>query len=165
MKILAILSMFLLSACSSIPTLDDVAQLSPWYKRNEVKQVSVYVTPDEGLRHAVNIDVVFVYKYTLLTMVSGMNALDWFEQKSAIKAGYGKSIDILEWQMVAGFADQKLELPERHADAYAVIAFAYYPENPDAKVVLTEIETPWVVFTSGKLTTAETAPVNYSEGS
>ncbi len=153
-----------ISACTSVPTLSDIAKLAPWYSYNEVEEISVYVEPDPELRYALNVDVIFVYQDLLLTMVNGFSALDWFSQKPAILSSYGSSLDVLQWQVVPGFAEQSKKLPERHSDAIAVLAFVYYPPNPDAKAVLTELKTPWLIFKEGKLTTLAQPPLGQTKG-
>lgn len=153
----------LLSACSSVPSLSDIAKLSPFYKANQVKSIAVYVAPDDTLRYAISIDVVFVYSEAVLTMVNGMNATDWFSKKAGLTSGFGNQLEVLEWQMVAGYADDQTKLPSNHASALAVIAFAYYPDNPNAMVVLTEMETPWILFSDGNLTAVSQAPTSSSD--
>lgn len=149
-----------LGACSSLPTLKDIAKISPWYKANKVESISVFVPADPELRYALNIDVAFVYTDAVLAMVNGLNGSDWFVQKPGIKAGYGDQIKIMQWQMVAGYADEGRLLPSDHSDALAVVAFAYYPENPNTKVILNEMEAPWLVFSQGKLSASNNAPLS-----
>lgn len=163
-SLLLLIGLSQLIACSSLPTLDDIAQLSPWYTYNEVEEITVYVHPDPELRYALNIDVIFIYQELVQTMVSDLTAIDWFSQKAGILASYGRQIDVLEWQVVPGFADQSLDLPKRHGDAIAVVAFVYYPPNPDTKAVLTEITTPWLVFKDGKLSTLTQPPLLSGKG-
>jgi len=153
-----------LSACSSVPTLSDIAKLSPWYTYNEVEEISLYVAPDPELRYALNIDVIFVYQDLLLTVLGDFSALDWFAQKPAILSSYSSDIDVLQWQVVPGFAEQSKTLPQRHSDAIAVMAFVYYPPNPDTKAVLTELKTPWLIFKQGKLSTLEHPPLGITKG-
>lgn len=153
-----------LNACSSFPTLKDIAKLSPWYRYNDVEQITLFVHPDPELRYALSIDVVFIYQDLVQTVLSDLTAVDWFSQKTGLLANYGHQIDVLEWQIVPGFAEQSLALPKRHSDAKAVIAFAYYPPNPDTKAVLTELATPWLIFKGGKLSTLAKPPLSLGKG-
>lgn len=150
-----------LGGCSS---LSDIKKLSPWYSANDVERISVYVAPDPALQFAVSIDVVFVYTEAVNIMLSGMNASDWFSQKPAITAGYSNQMDLLEWQMVPGFTDEGRPLPDKHSDALAVMAFAYYPDNPDAKVLISTLKRPWLVFANGSLSATESPPVHTAAG-
>ena len=146
-----------LMGCSSLPSLKD---LNPWHKENQVRSLSVFVAPDPSLRFALNIDVVFVYSDAVLAMVNNLKGNEWFSQKSGIVSAYSNQVKVLEWQMVSGYADEGRSLPEDHSDALAVIAFAYYPPNPDARVVLNEFKNPWLVFAQGKLVASEVAPIS-----
>lgn len=157
-KLLLILLM--LNGCSTFSSI--YSTLNPWSSENEVKSISVYVTPDPELLHAVSIDVVFIYTDTVHAMLAGLDAIQWFAQKQGVVSGYQTQLDILEWQMVRGYGDQSKSLPEDHKDAIAVMAFAYSPDNPNAKAVLTELSSPWVVFKDKKLTTLKEAPVSYT---
>ena len=149
-----------LSGCSGFSTI--YSTVNPWSRENEVDIISVYVAPDPELLHAVSIDVVFIYTETVHAMLAGLDAIQWFEQKQGVIAGYQTQFDLLEWQMVRGYSDQTQSLPEDHKDAIAVMAFAYSPDNPNAKAVLTELTSPWIVFEDKQLTTLQEAPVSYT---
>jgi len=153
----------LLGGCSS---LSYVNSLMPWHRNNQVDEISVYVTPDTDVAYAISIDVVFIYSDVVQTMLSGLDAVQWFQQKAAIKGGYGPQLEILEWQMVKGYGanNSSQPLPENHKDAINVMAFAYSPDNPKAKAVLTELATPWVVFDKGQLKVVTSAPVSTNGG-
>ncbi len=149
----------LLSSCSSLSSINSA--LNPWSRENEVDSIFVYVAPDPELVHAVNIDVVFIYTDTVHAMLAGFDAIQWFEQKQGVISGYQTQLDILEWQMVRGYGEQAQSLPEDHKDAVAVMAFAYSQDNPNAKAVLTELSSPWIIFENKQLTTQQQAPVSY----
>lgn len=142
-----------LSGCATI------SQYMPWYSPNDVEQISVYVKPDPQINHAIEIDVVFVYSDTLETMLNGFSSQQWFEQKSGIISGYSHEMETLSWQLVSGYSDNSKSLPEKHKDALTVIAFANYPSNPNTKAVITNLETPWLIFDAAKMTVQNKAPI------
>lgn len=149
-----------LCGCSVLPSLNS---LNPWSSENSIESISVYIAPDPDLQHALNIDVVFIYSDTVHAMLAGFDAIQWFQQKSGVVAGYKTQLDILEWQMVSGYGDSAKSLPENHKDAIAVMAFAYFPDNPNAKAILTDLKTPWLVFESKQLKVQQEAPVSYNK--
>ncbi len=154
---------FLLLALSACTTLSGIySTLNPWHSENKVNSIAVYVKPDPELLHAVNIDVVFIYTDTVHAMLAGLDAIQWFQQKGGVIAGYSTQLDIMEWQMVSGYGVETKSLPKKHKDAIAVMAFAYSPDNPNAKAVLTELSTPWLVFESKQLKTQLKPPVSYN---
>ncbi len=153
-----ILIVGLLSGCSVMSGLETLNSWMPWYRNNQVDSVAVYVKPDPDLDHAVSIDVVFIYDDMIQTMLKEFDAIQWFEKKQALMVSYAPQLDVLQWQMVSGYGRKTKQLPEKHKDAIAVMAFAYYPSSPNTKAVLTDLETPWVVFDSNKLITQSGPP-------
>ena len=143
----------MLSACSGIK------KLNPWHTNNDVEAISVYVEPDPALRHAVSIDVLFVYSEKALTAIGNLTATDWFSQKRGLMANYSHELSVLSWQIVKNYTGVSKTLPTDHADAIAVLAFAFYPANPNAKAILTELETPWLVFSKGRLKAVTEPPL------
>ncbi|MDN4504007.1 hypothetical protein QX776_16460 [Alteromonadaceae bacterium BrNp21-10] len=151
------LLMMVLTYLSACTLLNDV---NPWARNNQVNSVAVYVAPNENLHHAISIDVLFIYSNEALAALTDVNSNQWFQQKSAFLAGYQASIDILQWQMVAGFSDESIALPTNHKKALAVIAYADHPQNPNGKVILTDFKTPWLIFSNGQLKVQLTPPVS-----
>ncbi len=141
-----------MTACSTLE------KSMPWYRANQVNSISVYVVPDSNIRYAINIDVVFIYQEVALTVLTTMNAQDWFKQKDALLSAYGNQIDLLQWQIINGFGDNQKSLPNAHKQAIAVIAFANYPDNPNAKADLTTVCNPWLVFEGGELSVQAKSP-------
>lgn len=152
----------LLSGCSIMSGLDTLNSWMPWYRNNQVDSIAVYVKPDPELEHAVSIDVVFMYDDMIQTMLKEFDAIQWFEKKQALMTSYAPQLDVLQWQMVSGYGQKEKQLPEKHKDAIAVMAFAYYPGSPNTKAVLTDLETPWIVFDSDKLIT-QSGPPNFNK--
>jgi len=165
MKLLAVAVLVLnLSACSVLPSVNDIKQAMPWYRANQVDQIGVYVVPDATLQYAINIDVVFIYNTLTNTVISGLTAEQWFQQKNGLKASYGQYIKTLEWQMVSGYGDNSKALPGNHKKALAVIAFALSPKNPNAKVDISQLSTPWLVFDKQQLTVKVSPPNSVVKG-
>ena len=141
-----------LSACSTIE------KSAPWYRANAVDSISVYVVPDPNIRYAISIDVVFIYQEVALTVLTTMSAQDWFLQKDALLSAYGNQIDLLQWQIINGFGDNQKPLPNDHKEAIAVIAYANYPPNPNAKADLTTLRNPWLIIENGELSAKVRSP-------
>lgn len=131
----------------------------PWVDENSIEEISVYVFPDQELRYAVNIEVVFVFSDMTNTVVNAMNAKDWFEKKTEILSSYSKDIAVMQWQIVNGLGKNNNDLPIDHEQAINVIAFAKIPNNPNAKVLITDFKTPWITLKSGILTVTDKSPV------
>jgi len=157
-KLLVMVIAFCISACSMLPNFENIKEAMPWYRANQVNQIGVYVAPDATLQYAINIDVVFIYNALTKTVISGLTAEQWFQQKNGLKAAYGQHINTLEWQLVSGFGDDSKILPRNHKQAIAVIAFALSPKNPTAKVEITQFNSPWLVFDEQQLTVQLTPP-------
>jgi len=155
---------FSVTACSILPNFNDIKQAMPWYRANQVDKIAVYVVPDATLQYAINIDVLFIYNTLAHTVISGLTAEQWFQQKNGLKASYGQHIKTLEWQMVSGYGDDSKPLPSNHKRAIAVIAFALSPKNPNAKIEITEFSTPWLVFDKQQLTVKLTPPNSAAQG-
>ncbi len=135
----------------------------PWYRANAVDSIAVYVVPDPDLGYAINIDVVFIYQEVALTVLKTMSAQDWFQQKDALLSAYGNQIDLLQWQIINGFGDNKKRLPNDRKQAIAVIAYANYPPNPNAKADLTTLSNPWLIFENGELSAKTKSPALSNE--
>lgn len=144
--------LFSMSGCTSVKS------INPWHKNNKVKALSLFVTQDPNLRHAVDIDVVFVYGEIVYAVVSDIDSVQWFEQKAGILSGYGDKVKIKSWELVKGFGVQSNKLPKRSRKATAVFAFVDDPQNPNAKAVISDFKTPWIVYDSGKLMVSDAAP-------
>ena len=151
---LLLLSM-MLTGCS---TLQSINESMPWHSGNQVETVGLKVNFDAQLQHAVSVDVVFIYDENLIAMLSNASAAQWFAEKKGYMANYGFNMDILHREIVPGYSEVISELPERHKDANAVIAFAFYPQNPNAKADLTELPTPWLLFDAQQMQVAAAAP-------
>lgn len=152
---LSLLVVVWLQACS---TMQSVNESMPWFSGNEVESIGLKVNFDAQLQHAISVDVVFVYDENLIALLSNADAGQWFAEKQGYISNYGFNMDILHREIVPGYSELIMALPEKHSDAKAVIAFAYYPLNPNAKAVLTEIPTPWLLFDAQNMQVMATAP-------
>lgn len=145
----------LLTACSTVKSINESM---PWYAANEVKSVGLMVKFDAQLQHAISVDVVFAYDENLVALLSNATATQWFSQKMGYIASYGHNMDIVHREIVPGYSEHITELPGRHSDAKAVVAFAYYPDDPTTIAVLTPFATPWLLFSAQTMTLLQTAP-------
>lgn len=146
---------FWLSGCSTIQSINESM---PWHSGNEVESIALQVKFDAQLQHAVSVDIVFVYDDNLIALLSNASAAQWFMEKKGYMANYGINMDIIHREIVPGYSESIVELPERHKDAKSVIAFALYPQNPNAKADLTLLATPWLLFDAQQMQVAAAAP-------
>lgn len=151
----ALVLSWLMSACS---TVESINESMPWYAANEVESVGLMVKFDAQLQHAISVDLVFAYDENLVALLSNATATQWFTQKTGYIASYGHNMDIVHREIVPGYSEHITELPERHSDAKAVVAFAYYPNDPTTIAVLTPFPTPWLLFSAQTMTLLQTAP-------
>lgn len=141
-----------ITGCSSVKS------VNPWHKNNKVKAVSLFVAQDPNLRHAVDIDVVFVYGDIAYAVVSDINSVQWFEQKVGIRSGYGDKIKLKSWELVKGFGVQSKDLPKKSRKADGVFVFVNDPQNPNAKVVISDFKKPWIIYDGGNLSVTSSPP-------
>lgn len=145
----------LISACS---TVESINESMPWHSGNEVESVGLMVKFDAQLQHAISVDVVFAYDENLVALLSNATATQWFTQKTGYIASYGHNMDIVHREIVPGYSELITALPERHSDAKAVVAFAWYPDDPTTIAVLTPLPTPWLLFDAQTMTLLQTMP-------
>lgn len=150
-----------LMACSTLQT---IQESMPWYSGNEIETIGLKVNYDASLQHAISVDIVFVYDENLQALLSGATAEQWFSQKNGYIASYGTNMDVIHREVVPGYSEFITELPDRHSDAGTVIAFAYYAQNPNAKALITELETPWLLFDESQMTVVSEAPITADGG-
>ena len=141
-KYLLSLLLLMLSGCFASNSL---------FGQNGVESIGVYVAPNSELKYAVSIDVVFVYSEDLASRLADINGETWFQQKSAIISSYSSQLDLLEWQIVNGYADESRILPKGHRKAIKVLAFMYYPGSEQTRVDITNTSAPWLVVESKRL--------------
>jgi hypothetical protein len=134
---------FAVTACSILTSFN---KAMPWFSGNQVQSIGLKATFEEQLLHAIPVDVVFVYDQNLITLFANADADQWFSEKQKYIASYGFDLDIIHSEIVPGQCMLITELPNNHSEAKAVFAFAYYPLNPNAKAVLTELTTPWLLL-------------------
>lgn len=144
-----------LSACS---TMQSMNESMPWFSGNEVESVGLKVNFDAQLQHAISVDIVFIYDENLIALLSNADATQWFSEKAGYISSYGPSMDVIHREIVPGYSELMTELPDNHSDAKAVLAFAYYPLNPNAKAVLTSLPTPWLLFDAETVQILTVAP-------
>lgn len=156
----------LVSGCSTISSAIEtsVATVNPWHTYNAVESIGLKVNPSTALKHAVSVDIVFAYDENLTTLLTSVSAQQWFNERSGYKASYGLNMDIVHREIVPGYSEIMTQLPERHGQAKAVFAFAFFPTNPNAKAVLSEVATPWLIFDAGQMTMLGQAPGGEAEG-
>ena len=150
----------LLSGCSTIET---VNEYMPWYSGNEVQSIGLKVNSGSAMKYAVSVDIVFAYDENLLALMDSMSSEQWFKEKSGYLASYGHNMDVMQRQIVPGYSELIEVLPGRSVMAKGVYAYAFYPNNPNAKAVLTAVATPWLIFDAQQMTLIAAAPVTTTE--
>ena len=153
--ILAGILTVLVTGCSTVAT---VNEYMPWYAGNQVESVGLKVNTGATMKHAVSVDIVFAYDENLITLLTGISSEQWFNEKRGYMASYGVNMDVIERQIVPGYSELLTEFSERSNDAKGVFAFAWFPSNPNAKAVMTEVATPWLIFEQGQMTMVSAAP-------
>lgn len=146
--VLLSMTLFASVGCS---TISNINEAMPWHSANEVKTLGISVSYDNQLQHAISVDVVFVYDIALAGMLTSASAIQWFDERPGYLASYSQNLDVIHREIVPGYNEVIDTLPDRHSDAIAVLAFAYYPLNPNTKADLTLLATPWLVFDSQQM--------------
>ena len=136
----------MLLATTACSTIESVNEYMPWYSGNQVQSVGLQVSAGATMDHAISVDVIFAYDENLLALLSGMSSEQWFKEKQGYLASYGVNMDVIQRQIVPGYSEHILNLPGRSHLAGGVFAFALYPNNPNAKAVLSATATPWLIF-------------------
>ena len=131
--------------------------LNPWHKYNSVEEISIYIAPDPNLHFAISIDVVFIYNPETVSLFDKLDGNQWSKTKQFILAGRGSEIDVLQWQLVAGFEDRSRVLPENHEKAVKVLAFMNYPGSEATSVEITQFVSPRLLVESRQLSVLEEA--------
>ncbi|BDX06556.1 hypothetical protein [Planctobacterium marinum] len=157
---LAALTLVFVSACS---TVEMVNEYMPWYSGNSVESVGLKVNTGTAMNYAVSVDIVFAYDENLVTLLTSTSSDQWFKERQGYIASYGVNMDVIQRQIVPGYSELLDNFSERSALAKGVFAFAYYPNNPNAKAVLTEVATPWLVFDAAQMTMVSAAPGGATE--
>lgn len=106
-----------LSACSALP--------SSRMRRVALDRVQVGAASDANGHTATALDLVFVYDPSVLPLIPG-EARDWFEHKAQFMGASGTAVDVVSLQLPPTTVIDRVTLPERHARAIAVYAFAGY---------------------------------------
>lgn len=138
--------------------METVNEYMPWYSGNEVQSIGLKVNSGTGLKYAVSVDIVFTYDDNLQALLTSISAQQWFQEKRGYMASYGPNMDVLQRQIVPGYSELIEVLPGRSDMAKGVFAFALYPDNPNAKAVLTPVATPWLIFDAVQMTLVTLAP-------
>lgn len=149
-----------LSACS---TLETANEFMPWYSGNEVESIGLKVNAGSAMKYAVSVDIVFAYDENLIALMTNISSEQWFKEKPGYMASYGPKMDVIQRQIVPGYSELIEVLPGRSVMAKGVYAFAYYPNNPNAKADLTAVATPWLIFDEAQMTMVSAAPVSAGE--
>lgn len=153
----ALLLCFFVSACSTIET---VNEFMPWYSGNEVQSVGLKVNTGSAMKYAVSVDIIFAYDENLMALMTNISSEQWFKEKSGYMASYGPKMDVIQRQIVPGYSELIEVFPGRSVMAKGVYAFAYYPNNPNAKADMTAVATPWLIFDEAQMTMVSAAPIN-----
>lgn len=153
-----IFTLFLCIISSGCSTIETVNEYMPWYSGNEVQSIGLKVNTGAGMKYAVSVDIIFAYDENLLTLLSNISSEQWFQEKPGYLASYGPNMDVLQRQIVPGYSELIEVLPGRSVMAKGVFAFAYYPNNPNAKAVLSAVQTPWLIFDAVQMTMVSAAP-------
>lgn len=161
----AILILLSTTSCSSLKSAkESVAETMPWYRANAVREIGLFVKDDKNLNHAVSVDIVFIYDENLQSLLENVSAQQWFNEKPGYLSSYAHLMDIVHREMVPGYNDRLEPMPKNYKDALSVVAFARYPQDPNAKAVLTEQETPWLIFSNDSMQLLTQAPAGLSGG-
>lgn len=143
------------TACSTVQV---VNEYMPWYSGNQVESVGLKVNTGSAMKYAVSVDIIFAYDENLVTLLTSTSSDQWFKEKQGYIASYGVNMDVIQRQIVPGYSELLNQFSERSDLAKGVFAFAFYPNNPNAKAVLTEVATPWLVFDEAQMTMVSSAP-------
>ncbi len=125
-------------------------------QHNDLRSIAVSVAQDNTINHAIPVDVVFVYDGPMLSQIATITSSAWFANRSGFLA-MGDDIDVLQWELVRGSGDIKAQLPERSNNARYIVAFAYTPENPDARVEIGQFTHVQITFVQDQLIATELA--------
>lgn len=145
----------LLTSCSTVST---VNEYMPWYAGNQVESIGLKVNTGASMKHAVSVDIIFAYDENLITLLTGVSSEQWFNEKRGYMASYGVNMDVIQRQIVPGYSELLTQFSDRSADAKGVFAFAWFPGNPNAKAVMTEVATPWLIFDQNQMTMVSAPP-------
>lgn len=157
---LALVTLLFLGGCSTVQV---VNEYMPWYSGNSVESVGLKVNTGTAMNYAVSVDIIFAYDENLVTLLTSTSSDQWFKEKQGYIASYGVNMDVIQRQIVPGYSELLEQFSERSALAKGVFAFAYYPNNPNAKAVLTEVATPWLIFDAAQMTMVSSAPGGTTE--
>ena len=113
----------LLAGCTAIEKMFEA--------KSKLRQVQVIAR--EGLNddNATALDLVFAYNDAAVALLP-KTAPQWFGNKTALRAGLGTSLDVVELQMVPMLEVLKAPLPDRYRKAVAVFSYANY-QNADGQ--------------------------------
>ena len=145
----------LMTGCSTVAV---VNEYMPWYAGNQVESIGLKVNTGSSMKHAVSVDIVFAYDENLITLLTGISSEQWFNEKRGYMASYGVNMDVIQRQIVPGYSELLTQFSDRSSDAKGVFAFAWFPGNPNAKAVMTEVATPWLIFQQDQMTMVSAAP-------
>lgn len=144
MKVLALVILVIaLSGCSAIKK---TVSVLPFVSTNDVKAIGVVVRPMTRPPHAVVVDLVFVHEELVNEVVSGIDAATWFESQSDYCRIYSDNLDVLRFEIVAGFGTGTAVLPKKHHKALAVYAFSNYPSGVGTQLDVSGLKVPWLTI-------------------
>lgn len=107
----------------SLVTLGGCANLDPAVR---LDSVNIALDQDANLKSATAVDVVVIYKKSLLDAMMGMQAADYFASTDQIKRDYPEMVDIWHWELTPGQVVKNYPIKQRSDDPVGVFVFADY---------------------------------------
>jgi type VI secretion system protein len=91
------------------------------------------------------VDAVMVYNPTVLPMVLGMTAQQWFDRRDQLRNDFPSGFETREWQVVPGAQVDVAKLPFRKG-GLGLVVFADYPGPGDHRARLDVWKKPRIVL-------------------
>jgi len=112
----------LLGGCSSLSTLSSLL-LGP--SKTSVKSVSIRAMPEANGNLPTRLDLVFIYESDVAATLPKTGP-EWFRQKTALLLSNPKKLEVAAFELPPETTLDPAPLPDRHAKALTVLAYADY---------------------------------------
>ncbi|XHS77600.1 hypothetical protein ACFJGW_18030 [Burkholderiaceae bacterium UC74_6] len=123
-----ILLLMQLSLCAGLAGCAATKSAGQWLgllPMNPLREVQLSAAADANGQSATQLDLVWVLDSATLAQLP-KSGPQWFSDKPVLLAGRSASLLVLHLEVPVGSAQQAIELPTRHGEAIAVLAYPNY---------------------------------------
>ncbi len=118
----------------------------PFRLKRDKDRVLLYAEFDANRRSPIQVNLVFIHNKYLISLISQLDAQQWFDQGDAISRKYSNSISVVSNKVLPSARTYLKRFTKRQKQAAMIVVFSSYRSNGEHKVIIKPKDINYVYF-------------------